>query len=327
MPNVNGRLSLFVLGALVLTSAFLVAVRVLGGENGAPAVHDAFVSFDTVDADPDWSPNGRLIAFTSDRGGGGIFVIRPDGSGMRRVFQGAARDVDWSPDGRSLAFVGRGGLYIAPAVGGMPRLVVPGSAVSLPAWAPNGEEIAFVRPQRGVFATYDGSITMTADAIYVTHKDGTGIRRLLPRNRAAVGLAQPGSVGAASETCPAWSPDGKEIAFQAADEVIVVAEIHTARRRTIGRGYEPSWSPDGSLIAYQCLGDVCVNSATGGGSERNIAEGGGDPSWHPDSTLIVFERYLYPGTAFGANPRSLSIVNADGDGLRELTFGPGSYSG
>ena len=65
------------------------------------------VSFVTVDTDPDWSPDGRLIAFASSRNSGGIYVIHPDGSGLRRVFRGPASNVDWSPDGRQIAFQDR----------------------------------------------------------------------------------------------------------------------------------------------------------------------------------------------------------------------------
>lgn len=74
----------------------------------------------TLDAgdDPDWSPNGRLILFHSHEGGGPqgqLYVIRPDGTGMRQLthfkagtFVGSA---SFSPDGKWIAFAksGRGG--------------------------------------------------------------------------------------------------------------------------------------------------------------------------------------------------------------------------
>ena len=53
-------------------------------------------------ASPAWSPTGRLIAFT---GGDGIYVVRPDGSGMRRlVADRLAHHPEWSPDGRRVLF-------------------------------------------------------------------------------------------------------------------------------------------------------------------------------------------------------------------------------
>lgn len=55
------------------------------------------------EADPDWSPDGRLIAFSRD---GDIYTMRPDGSGARQLTRGSARDgaPAWSRDGRWLAF-------------------------------------------------------------------------------------------------------------------------------------------------------------------------------------------------------------------------------
>ena len=55
------------------------------------------------DSDPDWAPNGRLIAFSRD---GDIYTMRPDGSNVRQLTRGSARDgaPAWSRDGRWLAF-------------------------------------------------------------------------------------------------------------------------------------------------------------------------------------------------------------------------------
>jgi Tol biopolymer transport system component len=304
----------------------LVGGIVAQARSGRDATSD-FVSFGTVDADPDWSPSGEAIAFATNRGTGGIYIVRPDGTAMRRIFRGEASDLDWSPDGRFIAFVGHRGIYRLRIRDGKAVLVLKGDGFSLPSWDPNGHALAVVKDEADVFRTYNGPISSTSSAIYLVAVDGGRARRLLPPYRGAVGMARPGSIAARSETEPAWSPDGKRIAFQAGDGEIVVADVRSGRRLRINRnkyGYEPAWSPDGRLIAYQCEGDVCVANADGRGDEHRVASGGGDPSWSPGSRELVFEHYLYGGTGYFSHPQSLSIVDADGGGLRALTFGPDS---
>jgi Tol biopolymer transport system component len=86
---------------------------------------------------PDWSPDGHRIAFV--RGGGGIQIVSPDGSGLRALgLSGRSVVYDnyptWSPDGMMIAFVGLEGLFVASADGGAVALVVPGQ-VYMPSWS------------------------------------------------------------------------------------------------------------------------------------------------------------------------------------------------
>jgi Tol biopolymer transport system component len=271
------------------------------------------VSFETADFAPDWSPDGSLVAFESNRRGGGVYVIDSSGQGLRRLLRGEASDAEWSPDGRRLAFVGRDGVYVVSATGGRAIRIVRGKEFSLPAWSPDGHTLAIVKGEPDF-----------SSAIYTVGLDGQRLKRLLPRYRGAVGEARPGSPGALSETDPAWSPDGRSIAFQAGDGQLVTARIADGRRRVIASegAYEPAWSPDGRLIAYQNQGELFVTNADGSGHARRLAPDAGHPSWAPDSHRLVFEHYLYNNQVWGAHPSSLSIVDvADGE-IHKLTFGP-----
>ena len=59
------------------------------------------------DSEPAWSPDGKSIAFSSYRSGGGdLYVMRADGSGLRQVTTnpGSEYNPDWSPDGKAIVF-------------------------------------------------------------------------------------------------------------------------------------------------------------------------------------------------------------------------------
>ena len=78
-------------------------------------------------AAPTWSPDGRKLAFVSDReGNSDVYVMNADGSGQRSLTRNPAYDADpaWSHDGR-IAFVsirdGNYGVYVLNADGGGPR--------------------------------------------------------------------------------------------------------------------------------------------------------------------------------------------------------------
>lgn len=92
------------------------------------------------DVEPTWSVGG-VIAF---RRGSSLFTIRPDGSGLRRLTRGGRRP-DWSPDGRSVAFDRRGQIYrIRATRGSRPkRLTRRGGIIAT--WSPDGRGIAFRR--------------------------------------------------------------------------------------------------------------------------------------------------------------------------------------
>jgi Tol biopolymer transport system component len=265
------------------------------------------VSFITIDADPDWSPDGGLIAFASSRWLGGICLIRPDGKELRQLFRGVASNVDWSPDGRWIAFEGDHGIYTVRRNGGRPTLILHGAVFSLPTWAPDGRALAIVKEERDL-----------STAIYVARRDGSGLRRLFPSSDPKV--SSTAEAIDASETEPAWSPDGNRIAFQAGNGRIVVATVDGRSRQIVANGYEPAWSPDGRLIAFQSESALWVTKADGTGGNHLLASNGGDPSWAPRSPTLVFEVRHWYGR-YWRRPQSLSIVDEADTRLRKLTFG------
>lgn len=142
--------------------------------------------------DPDWSPNGTLIAFTCRVASDNVDIctVKPDGTGLVRLTSDPADDRNpaWKPDGSKIAFVtnryGVGELVVMNADGsGLTRILL-GTEVSDPAWSPDGTKIAFAE------IACDDYYGCYSSGLFVINADGTGLTRLTTGN----------------DTAPAWRP-------------------------------------------------------------------------------------------------------------------------
>ena len=181
-------------GGLVPPEGLNVADRaVVVAPTPAPAIRLTYNG--AFDASPVWSPDGRRIAFDSDRDGNWeVYVMNADGSGVTRLTGNDAVDgsPSWSPDGRRIAFDskrdGNREIYVMNADGSsVTRLTHNPADDGYPSWSPDGRRIAFDSKR-------DGN-----REIYVMNADGSGVTRL--------------TYNGANDLFPDWSPDGRRIAF------------------------------------------------------------------------------------------------------------------
>ncbi|NTU81292.1 MAG: hypothetical protein HGA45_18250 [Chloroflexales bacterium] len=247
---------------------------------------------------PAWSPDGRRLAFVSDRAGGtDIFAVNADATNLVNLTNHPASDTApaWSPDGGRIAFAsdrdGNDELYLMDADGSnLARLTDHPTSDSFPAWSPDGTQIAFWSLRAGAPDTF----VINADGTNLRNLTGTpaiemppqwssdGMRLAMlvnsgasPRNDLAVVDASGANYRILTPLWLsvegfAWSPDGAEIVFAAREQgppdlfVIRLDDLSLRRLSATPTASEtsPSWGPGGERIAFASDRDGGTNIYT-----------------------------------------------------------------
>ena len=232
--------------------------------------------------DPDWSPDGRQIAFSAGRSSDELRIYVSDSTGTNRVpiSHPPAGTTDfmpaWSPDGQRVAFERRSAgrdsynLVLVDADGTNERRLTHGHSFDgTPWWSPDGR-ILFVsdrlhprRPCRDCSALYVMRLT-----------DGHTGRITRKRYNALM---------------PAWSPDGVHIAWARAPSIEAPLALYMMRsdtravRRLDRAGASPAFSPDSHMLVYSGAVGLVLIGVDGTGRRQLTTDGGAGPSWRPVS--------------------------------------------
>ncbi len=206
---------------------------------------------------PAISPDGLWIAFTLQGLNEDLVLIKPDGTGMRRVTDDAARDRApcWSPDGSKIAFMstrsGRFELWtIHPDGGGHQQVTEdsPRGGVSYPAWSPDGRRLSYNLPDEMGYIIEVGK---------PWHEQEPQLARADLPARTWLWLND-------------WSPDGKKIAgtLQKLDGGTLGIGAYDLLAEKFVKytdfGQWPHWLPDGRRLLFHAAGRIyVVDPATG----------------------------------------------------------------
>jgi Tol biopolymer transport system component len=253
--------------------------------SGAPAGRPTPVVVSTrEDSRGAWSPDGRTIAFNSDRQGEMNIWVHDVATGVdRRLTSGPGGDYQpsWAPDGRTLAFFSaRGGsidIWSVAVDDGLLRRLTddPGMDIN-PFFSPDGLSIAFMSDRLG------------RTDIWVMNADGSGQRRVT-------------SSGAGGHFLR-WTADGRAIVFRAetgTEQRIMRVALEGGALiplPDVVSGAHMSWSPDQSIIMDVRGHRTLWAHPMDGTSPRRVFEFDDSdiridyPVWSPDGRSVLFDR-------------------------------------
>ncbi|MDB5459077.1 MAG: amidohydrolase [Caulobacteraceae bacterium] len=213
-------------------------------------------------SDPAFSPDGRWLSYSTDRGGKLDIWLRELATGQERQLThlpDAAVSGSWSRDGSLIAFLDQNGAVYTVQVdtGAVQKIHGPLWEPGRPTFSPDGKVVALA-----AFKPYSGRYREGLSEILTIDRT-TGEAAYAP-------VAEHRSIGTRGDDGPHWSPDGKSIAY-VLGSLLWTAPVDV-RGRITGKPTKlndevtdsPSWSGDSASLLYLSNGKLKLIAAKGG---------------------------------------------------------------
>ncbi len=249
-----------------------------------------------VEMDPTWSPDGRAIAFSSDRDGTMDLWVREIESGVERKVASDAVKAAWAPRGSEIAYMTRDGTL--SITGRSAAVHAPMRDAGRPTWAPEGLiAITTLQPYSSRFREGTNQLVMVSTT-------GGADRQLNPVSHH--------SIGTRDHDGPVWSRDGSKMAFVMDGVMHVMPTTPTGelsgapQKLSDDVADSPSWAADSRRLLYQTATGLKLVDVNDG----RITDVPVNLSWTPsipEGRTVVHAGRVFDGTSPSLR-RNLDIV-------------------